>query len=97
MSASGSRSNSSKQPPPNLPPPVPGTATTPMVPMPPNYIMGTQMPYALTVGIVSLVVGTLSTFLGGGLLVSLLLILISLALLYGIVIKFGTQVEHEQA
>ena len=49
----------------------------------------TQMPYALTVGGVSLVAGTLSTFLGGGLLISLLLIAISLGVLYAIVVKFG--------
>jgi len=55
----------------------------------------TQMPYALTVGGVSLVAGTLSTFLGGGLLISVLMIAISLAVLYTIVMKFGKVAESE--
>jgi Na+/H+ antiporter NhaC len=49
----------------------------------------TQLPYALVVGIVSLVIGTLSTFLGGGWLVCNLLLLAGLAVLLGIVYKFG--------
>ena len=49
----------------------------------------TQMPYAMTVGVVSLIAGTLATFFGGGLLISILMIAISLAVLYGFVIKFG--------
>lgn len=49
----------------------------------------TQMPYALLVGLFSLMSGFISTFLGGGLLISFILIIISFALLYLIVNKFG--------
>ncbi|MEL6867954.1 MAG: hypothetical protein AAFP19_26250, partial [Bacteroidota bacterium] len=51
----------------------------------------TQLPYALTVGSVSLVAGTLSTMLGGGLLISFILLIVSLVLLYVIVSRFGHQ------
>ncbi|MBX2816729.1 MAG: Na+/H+ antiporter NhaC family protein [Saprospiraceae bacterium] len=53
----------------------------------------TQLPYALVVGVVSLTCCGLSTLLGGGWLISILLLLVSLALLYGIVWKFGQVVE----
>lgn len=53
----------------------------------------TQLPYALTVGVVSLVAGFLATFLGGGWLISFLLLLASIAILFGIVIRFGKKVE----
>ena len=49
----------------------------------------TQMPYALTVGGVSLVAGTVSTLLGGGWGISLIIGAISLLLLFGIVYKAG--------
>lgn len=42
----------------------------------------TQMPYALTVGVISMVAVGLSTLLGGGWLISLLLIVISSVLMY---------------
>jgi len=53
----------------------------------------TQMPYALTVGGVSIVAGVLSTFLGGGWWVSIILMLVGVAVLYGIVRKFGKVVD----
>lgn len=53
----------------------------------------TQLPYALTVGGVSLVAGGLSTFLGGGFLVSFLLLLVSLAILTVIVLRVGKPVD----
>lgn len=49
----------------------------------------TQMPYALTVGFVSMVMVGLSTFLGGGWLISFILLVIALCLLYFIIYKFG--------
>ena len=53
----------------------------------------TQLPYALTVGAVSCACTFLSTFLGGGFLISLILIILSIALLYLIVIKLGKKVD----
>lgn len=53
----------------------------------------TQLPYALTVGGVSLGAGFFSTFLGGGWLVTFLLLLISLVILFGIVMRFGKRVD----
>lgn len=53
----------------------------------------TQLPYALTVGAVALVAGGLSTFLGGGWGICLLLLLIGLAILFGIVRGFGKVVD----
>lgn len=53
----------------------------------------TQLPYALTVGSVSLIAGTIATFLGGGWLISLLLLVISLVSLFVIVQRFGKQVD----
>ncbi len=52
----------------------------------------TQLPYALTVGAVSLVVGGLSTLLGGGWLICFLLLGVSLVLLFVVVLRFGRQV-----
>ncbi len=49
----------------------------------------TQMPYALTVGLVSLLCCGLSTFLGGGLFISLLLMAVSLVGFYFIVKLVG--------
>lgn len=49
----------------------------------------TQLPYALTVGIVSICCTFLSTFLGGGIWISLILIAASVILLYFILKKFG--------
>ncbi|MDG1297469.1 MAG: Na+/H+ antiporter NhaC family protein [Saprospiraceae bacterium] len=51
----------------------------------------TQLPYALTVGIVAISCTFLSTFLGGGILVSIILILLSVLVLYLILLKFGTK------
>jgi Na+/H+ antiporter NhaC len=49
----------------------------------------TQLPYALTVGGVSLAAGTISTLLGGGWGISAIIGVVSLVLLWGIVFKFG--------
>ncbi len=54
----------------------------------------TQMPYALTVGGVSLVAGGLSTFLGGGWMISIIIMLVSISLLAFIIIRFGKKVDH---
>lgn len=53
----------------------------------------TQMPYALTVGTVSIIAGGLSTYFGGGWLVCILLLLISIAVLATIVFKVGKPIE----
>ncbi len=53
----------------------------------------TQLPYALTVGTISLIAGYLVTFFGGGLLMSLLLIMVSVGLLFGIVMVLGKKVD----
>lgn len=53
----------------------------------------TQLPYALTVGGVSLVACGLSTFLGGGWLICFILLIASLGVLYFLVWKFGKRVE----
>ncbi|MEL7121198.1 MAG: Na+/H+ antiporter NhaC family protein, partial [Bacteroidota bacterium] len=52
----------------------------------------TQLPYALTVGSVSIIMGTLSTFLGGGWLVSFILFAIGMGILFGVVWRFGKKV-----
>jgi len=52
----------------------------------------TQLPYALTVGVVSLIAGGLATFFGGGWLVCILILLISVGVLSLIVWKFGKKV-----
>ncbi len=49
----------------------------------------TQLPYALVVGIVSLVAGTLSTYFGGGWLISFLLLLFALGVLFSVVKYVG--------
>lgn len=49
----------------------------------------TQLPYALTVGLVSITCVGLSTLLGGGWLICLLLMTIAIAVLFFIVWKFG--------
>ena len=54
----------------------------------------TQMPYALTVGIVSLIAGGLSTLLGGGWMNSFAVMLASVAVLAFIIIRFGKSVEN---
>lgn len=52
-----------------------------------NHIdhVSTQLPYALTVGIVSIVLGFIATLLGGGWLLCLLLMLVGMVVLYGVV------------
>lgn len=55
----------------------------------------TQLPYAVTVGAVSLLASTLSTLLGGGWLISFILLLASIGLLYGVIRYFGKKVEGE--
>ncbi len=49
----------------------------------------TQLPYALTVGVTSLICGGLATLLGGGWMISFILIVVSLVLLYLAVLKLG--------
>ena len=53
----------------------------------------TQLPYALTVGGVSLAAAGLSTYLGGGWAICTLLLLIALALLFFFVWRFGKKVD----
>jgi len=53
----------------------------------------TQLPYALTVGVTSLVAGSIATFLGGGALICLSLMVVSAVLLWGVVRKFGREVK----
>ncbi len=53
----------------------------------------TQLPYAITVGVASLICAVLSTLLGGGWLISFILGSVSLLALYFIVIKVGKKVE----
>ncbi len=53
----------------------------------------TQLPYALTVGAVSVVAGSLATILGGGWLISFLLGIASIALFFAIIFKLGKRVE----
>lgn len=49
----------------------------------------TQMPYALTVGFVSIILCGLSTYLGGNALVNFLLFLAGVITLAGVILKFG--------
>ncbi len=53
----------------------------------------TQLPYALTVGVVSLLAGTIATLLGGGWLISMVLMLFSLTALFLIVLKLGKKID----
>lgn len=53
----------------------------------------TQLPYALTVGTTSLIAGSLATYLGGGILICLGLMIVSVLILFGIVKKLGKTVE----
>ena len=53
----------------------------------------TQLPYALVVGVVSLICGLVSTLLGGGWLISFVLMLIAVAVLWVIIAKIGQRVE----
>ena len=53
----------------------------------------TQLPYALTVGVVALTSGFLSTYFGGGWGISTLLLLISFAVLYFVVMRFGKTIQ----
>ncbi len=54
----------------------------------------TQLPYALTVGAVSIVLAGLSTLLGGGWLICTILLLISIVILYGVVLRYGQTVGN---
>ena len=60
-----------------------------------NHIdhVSTQLPYALTVGVVALVLGFLASVLGGGWVLCLLLMLAGMAVLYGVVRWRGQVVE----
>jgi Na+/H+ antiporter NhaC len=53
----------------------------------------TQLPYALTVGITALVLGTLASMLGGGWMLCMLLMIVGLVFLYFIVRWRGTVVD----
>ena len=55
----------------------------------------TQLPYALTVGIVSLIAGTVATFLGGGWLISFILGLIGITILYFLVLRLGRKTQSD--
>ena len=52
----------------------------------------TQLPYALTVGSVSLIAGTLSTILGGGWLICTLILFVSIGILYFVIRRVGTRI-----
>ncbi|MEM1219406.1 MAG: Na+/H+ antiporter NhaC family protein [Bacteroidota bacterium] len=54
----------------------------------------TQLPYALTVGTFSLLCGFLSTLLGGGALISVLLIVVSIVVLWFIMMRVGKPIEE---
>jgi len=54
----------------------------------------TQMPYALVVGTAALICSGLSTFLGGGWLICLMLMAVSIALLYLVIQKFGKPIPE---
>jgi Na+/H+ antiporter NhaC len=54
----------------------------------------TQLPYAITVGTTCLIVGTISTYFGGGWLISSLLVLISSVMFFFIITRFGKK-SHE--
>jgi len=54
----------------------------------------TQLPYALTVGTTCLIVGTVSTYFGGGWLISSSLVLISSIMFFFIITRFGKK-SHE--
>lgn len=53
----------------------------------------TQLPYALTVGVVAISMVGLSTFLGGGWMICFILLVIGLAILYAVVHFFGKTVS----
>jgi len=53
------------------------------------------MPYALTVGVVSLVCVGLSTVLGGGWLISFVMLLLGVAVLYFTVRYFGKEIPAD--
>ncbi len=55
----------------------------------------TQLPYALTVGLVSIIGITVATILGGGWLVCLLILLISMGILVLLVLKLGKKIPPE--
>jgi Na+/H+ antiporter NhaC len=54
----------------------------------------TQLPYALTVGVVSLIMGTVSTILGGGWIICTLLLFLGFGILYLTVIRLGKKIEQ---
>lgn len=54
----------------------------------------TQMPYALTVGVVSLFAGGIATYLGGGWLISFVLLLVSVAALAFVIIRVGRKTDE---
>jgi Na+/H+ antiporter NhaC len=56
----------------------------------------TQLPYAVTVGLVALGCCGLSTFLGGGWLVSFVLLLFGLAVLYLVILRIGKPLPMDE-
>ncbi len=57
----------------------------------------TQLPYALTVGSVAVTATTLSTLMGGGWLISLVLLVAGVLVLWGILRRFGKEVMSHEA
>jgi len=55
----------------------------------------TQLPYALTVGIVSIIGITIATILGGGWMVCMLILLLSMGILVLLVMKLGKKIPTE--
>ena len=53
----------------------------------------TQLPYALTVGFISLLAAGLSTFLGGGWFISIVILIIAILILFGLVYRLGKVVD----
>ena len=53
----------------------------------------TQLPYALTVAVVSLLAATIAAYLGGGGTVSIIIILVGFFVLWGIVFRLGKKVD----
>ncbi len=54
----------------------------------------TQLPYALTVGLVSIVAGAVASYLGGGWLLCAIIFLTSIGVLYLLILQFGKKVEE---
>lgn len=53
----------------------------------------TQMPYAMTVGLVSLIAGGIAALLGGGWMVCFVMLLVSIAVMTFVIIRFGKKTD----